>query len=194
MPIFAFDAPVAGACRPQTICCADRICFHEATTSLSFFNFDGCNFDSEFTEYPDGLSIQGVRFSISCHADFPTAVLVYTSGACSLSGKGASVLYAGGAEALHITLPAGTTAFGVDISAESLDPAETLRAEVNGEMFALPLPDTESKPVSCFFIGFLSAFPITQMSFFGGDSGPVLSGIHYGQAQSAFDALRNTLA
>ncbi len=198
MPISPHAAVAAGTLPDQTVCCADRTRFCEAVTGLSFFNFDGCSNVPEFTEYPDGLSVEDVRFSVSCHADFPTAVLVYTVSTCGLSKEGVSVLYAGGAESLDIVLPAGTTAFGADFliesqgSAETQDLFEVLRASVNNQTFTIPLPDSEAKPEAkqafSFFMGFFSTLPITQLSFSGSDAGPVLFGIYCGRVQNALDA------
>ncbi len=181
MQILAHNDVAADTQQSQVIRLNDRAGFRAAAGDLISFDFDGCNADPDFTEYPDGLTVQGVRFFVSCHADFPTSVLVYTCDPCGQSAANAPVLYAGGAEALHLTLPAGTTAFGADFPTSGLG-AAALRISINEDIVRVPTPRVRQG--GSVFAGFLSPIPITQISVGGSASGPVLSRVFYGRARS----------
>ena len=174
LSLVAVAAPPAT--QAQIISYSDRTSFSAATTSLTTFTFDGYAPSNGQANYPTGLTVQGVAFTAN------TRVFVLDPGAgFGDPFSGHQLLAVDSGQTLTVALPTGTTAFGADFSNEDTPVGSFITAIVNGTAFTFQEPgDTSSA-----FAGFISAAPITSLSFSGGFRGPALDNVSFGKADPA---------
>ena len=162
-----------------------RTSFDAATSGLTTFNFNGYAPADDSTQYPTGLTVQGVTFTAS-----PDQLFVDDPGDGNGDPfNGSQYLDTDNTQPLNIVLPAGTTAFGADFSNYSSPYGTTITALVNGMTFTFAEPDGNSSV----FAGFTSLVPITSLSFSSANisnssRGVALDNVSYGKASPAVSA------
>ena len=157
LSVAAWAALCSGASAQITLTeYTDRAAFDAATHGVTTFTFDGYAPVNSRTAYPDGLTIQGVAFTDpnrDLFVDDPGSGFGDSFGGHQYLSDGANI---------NVALPAGTTAFGTDVTSVVLDGIEEVT--VDGQFFDVNVNNGEASepPV---FIGFTSNAPLTGLGF-----------------------------
>jgi hypothetical protein len=160
----------AGTARADLVFYSNRGAFNAATMGTTTIDFEGIVPDAGFVMVPDaGLKLSGVTFSTDpkkgtaplfvIGKDFfapPSAPSAYLDSGQSTAGQ----------NFMMITLPKGTTAFGLDYNAFGFsDPASTLTFSLStGDTFTRVATPGKSVPSFLFeFVGVTSTVPIASI-------------------------------
>ncbi|MGI4788121.1 MAG: hypothetical protein ACRYFS_04655 [Janthinobacterium lividum] len=159
----------------------DQAGFLAAGSRVTTLSFQDCGPDTsdDFTEYPEGLSRQGITFTAICRPDFPSALFVYAP-----EDTRRSLLHANGVESLNISLPLGTTAFSAEFWDLSRNITGLITAVIDGFEHTFHAPCGCTKGNRSAFVGITSSLPISRMTFRGDDYGPILDRVSFGLAHA----------
>ncbi len=156
----------------------DVTLFDAATTGITSFTFEGyVDPDAGYTNYPDGLTVQGVKFS-------PASGMITTTSPTYGPPPPFSTTYLSqsNSSAINVTLPAGTTEFGADFANVTNLSSATVTATINGTAYTFSEPGLFGGYA---FFGFTSTTPITSLSFTNDLNGTALDNVRFGSIGGA---------
>jgi hypothetical protein len=174
-----------------------RVAFTGAATNLTTINFEGLGPTNAAPDFPNpgGLTASGVNFTTSGTGPFgPGTVFVYGAAIAAQqsnvlnTGTGAILVWGAsnqpGTAFLNATLPAGTTAVGMDFWAQqpfvSVIELTVNASDATSQIFTV---NTVARPTAS-FAGFISDVPITSVLLRppAGQTGLVVDNFSVGQS------------
>jgi hypothetical protein len=157
----------AGQAAAASVVYSSRALFDAATTNQTLRTFEGLAPIEGFTLYDGGLTVNGVTFTSLPTLTQPVGnrILVVDGGFCNCGGyffnSGQWLNDNTTPSNTHVTLPAGTMAWGADLSELNSTLQDITISMSTGEVFTVSHPD---QPNFAFF-GVTSAVPITVVDF-----------------------------